>query len=230
VANYWASKDPLPFGSEEERRSAPYMALSHVKAMAISLSMKQGQIDIFGAIEMLGGLQYHYQQFLRIRERKLSGAVPLDAPDERFEAVAYINRIGQFHYFANSAFCKQIMGRSALLEIPTLEKLLPFRHKYTAHRARDNPRDRYEVNDLHGDYALGAIGGSLSCERRPGAYRSLDSFELASREYRLALYRESYVLFEQGIGQKNGRLSLPHMRQAFEFDAGAKREAAGAEG
>ncbi|HEX3943229.1 MAG TPA: hypothetical protein VHW69_03995 [Rhizomicrobium sp.] len=168
------------------------MALSDVKTMALGLSTKQGQIDIFGAIEMLGGLQYHYQQFLRIRERKLSGAFPLDAPDERFEAVAYINRIGQFRYFADSNFCEQIIGRSALLEIPALEKLLPFRHKYTAHRARDKPRDRHEVDDPHGDYALGRLA-ALYCVSEG---RVLTDHSIRLNSPRLALYRESYVLFE----------------------------------
>ena len=84
MANYWASKNPLPFANESEARLRSYIALSELKSFALGLSVEQGQIDIFGAIEMLGGLQYHYQQFLRIRENILSGDLSLDAPNQRF--------------------------------------------------------------------------------------------------------------------------------------------------
>ncbi|HEY8696436.1 MAG TPA: hypothetical protein VIM02_02370, partial [Rhizomicrobium sp.] len=98
MANYWASKNPIPFADADESQLSSYVALCNVKSLALGLSVKQGQIDIYGAIEMLGGLQYHYQQFMRIRRQKLAGSLSLDAPDERFEAVAYVNRIGQLHY------------------------------------------------------------------------------------------------------------------------------------
>ena len=50
----------------------------------------------------------------------------------RHEAVAYVNRLGQLHFFAKS------LGHHHLL--PKTTELLPFRHKHTAHRSIDQPQ------------------------------------------------------------------------------------------
>ena len=49
------------------------------------------------------------------------------------EAVAYINRLGQFFYFAKAMKLQAQLSRT--------NELICFRHKYTAHRSIDNPRD-----------------------------------------------------------------------------------------
>ena len=53
----------------------------------------------------------------------------------RHETIAYLNRLGQFYYFAKSQ--KSIMICDLM---PTIIKFIPLRMKGTAHRALDAPR------------------------------------------------------------------------------------------
>ena len=158
---------------------------------------------------MLGALQYHFQQFLRIRGKKISKEIPLRSPEDRFEAVAYITRIGQLHYFAGSPFVRGLMGRSLQSELPRVQRLLSFRHKYAAHRARDNPRSSEERTDDNGDWALGALGGELSVERFAGAYEKIQ--KLCGGDFDDQLRRQfevSYKLFEIYAGKTRIELNI----------------------
>lgn len=109
------------------------------------------EVQIRGAIDILSGLEYHHASFLdRLTPLKALMACvarpiaecPLPPPpsgEERqalstfqHEVVAYINRLGQLHYFAKS------LGLLGCLV--NAESLLPFRNKYTAHRSVDYPQ------------------------------------------------------------------------------------------
>ena len=112
-------------------------------------------VQIAGAVAILSGLDYHHDQFIVhvarltpyfVRQvRRLSPPVPtlaqyrhptkaqwvrLGALDH--EAVAYLNRVGQFLYFAKAVHLEHLTPRMA--------ELLSFRHKYTAHRSIDMPK------------------------------------------------------------------------------------------
>lgn len=110
------------------------------------------EVQIRGAVSILRGIEYHHRAFLHrfaqldnLVARQVSGPAPEGAlspipktaefeilADLHHEAVAYVNRLGQFHYFAKS------VGLVGL--VPTITRLLPFRHKHTAHRSTDKPR------------------------------------------------------------------------------------------
>lgn len=74
----------------------------------------------------------------------------------RHELAAYLNRMGQFYYFAKSARVNKY-NISLEIEIPTILKFMPLRHKVTSHRAIDQPK-RNDItehvqasdNQLHG--------------------------------------------------------------------------------
>ena len=116
-------------------------------------------VQIIGAVHVLQGMDYHYRAYLAhevlgrayllrleafTRTLKGAGVIPAqDFPrasvDEAMhlealnhEAVAYLNRLGQFYYFARS------IGR--LAEVPRLCALIHFRNKHGAHRSIDVPR------------------------------------------------------------------------------------------
>jgi hypothetical protein len=116
-------------------------------------------VQIIGAVHVLQGMDYHYRAYLEhealgsayllrledfTRARQAAGApaaqdFPRASKDEarslealNHEAVAYLNRLGQFYYFARRI--------ERLDELPKLRELIPFRHKHGAHRSVDAPQ------------------------------------------------------------------------------------------
>ena len=107
---------------------------------------------------MLSGLDYHHSRFMagvaqlapyyqrmsalmkRAADQSQGGTVSLPISTNcevsyldacEHEAIAYLNRLGQFWYFARA------MKLQALL--PRAGRLLPFRHRHGAHRSIDMP-------------------------------------------------------------------------------------------
>jgi hypothetical protein len=117
-------------------------------------------VQIAGGVFMLSALDYHHCQFtVRVNQlapyyermnaflgrtahqlQASAASRPITTETERghldaldHEAVAYINRLGQFFYFAKSIKLEVLLPRA--------RELQAFRHKHTAHRSVDNPRD-----------------------------------------------------------------------------------------
>ncbi len=118
---------------------------------------------------MLSGLDYHHRQFMihieqlapyyarssafaeYIRELPSGSVVspPIPTDVERghldalhHEAVAYLNRLGQFVYFAEAVQLESMLPRA--------KELLIFRHKHTSHRSIDKPRNEsIELREMH---------------------------------------------------------------------------------
>lgn len=119
---------------------------------------KEEIVQIDGSISMLQGLDYHYNHFISqfhqltsyyerhesylkdsMSGRRMNLPYPsiTDAEHQTFrslehEAIAYINRVGQFYYFAKA------FGHQSCL--PRASELMSFRNKHTAHRSIDMPR------------------------------------------------------------------------------------------
>jgi hypothetical protein len=112
-------------------------------------------LQLVGAIEILGALDYHRDRYMSNlsllapyyeRLRRQSQFEQLGQPSHTrttreefdllrtldYEAVAYINRLGQFYYFARSAKVDSLL--------PRINELVVFRHKHTAHRSIDVPK------------------------------------------------------------------------------------------
>lgn len=129
---------------------------------------KDESIKTVGAVTMLEGLDYHYARFMelvncldpyysRISGRPAQGladqscesaqrlfptaaeAEYLDALDH--EAVAYLNRLGQFQTYARA--------RGLAARLVKASDLLVFRQKHTAHRSIDAPKDESQQEREH---------------------------------------------------------------------------------
>ncbi|HEX4374219.1 MAG TPA: hypothetical protein VHZ50_13035, partial [Puia sp.] len=81
-------------------------------------------ISVYGTVDMIGGLEYHHNNFQALIERRSKLSIHFNYQDEerwvveqnfRDEAVAYLNRIGQFFHFADSKWVKQYIPNSIQL-------------------------------------------------------------------------------------------------------------------
>jgi hypothetical protein len=70
--------------------------------------------------------------------------------------VAWVNRVGQLHYFVQSDLVRQRFGE---VDTPTIKSILIFRNKTTAHRAIDDPR-KDDTEHLKTIHALSLAGFS----------------------------------------------------------------------
>src|SRR5262249_27339491 len=105
---------------------------------------KAGQMNIIGAIDMLDGLEYHHAAYMIVIERLAAESLASEQSGLYHkhlvhEALAYLNRMGQFYYFAHSNFVRQFVPDPDPI-ISTIVLYKPFRDKHAAHRAIDRPR------------------------------------------------------------------------------------------
>lgn len=214
MAVFWATKSSIPFASEEEKKTPEYSSLLELQGAIQGLTVAQGAPDVFGCFEMICALHFHYLNFMRVIQRKISMEIPYDSPDERFEAVAYIGRVGQLAYFSKSKFVCELMGDNYYELIAWIHRLIPFRHKYSAHRERDKPIRKGEATSLEGEVALGALGGKTFAEKYDGAFLNMDSADLsdwAAREARR--YEFGYVVFQITGVNAQASLTVEHDHQ-----------------
>jgi len=103
---------------------------------------------ISSASFIIKGLEYHYSNYIQLYGRyrllKQQNKHISDYSDNclpviemmKHEVVAYINRLGQFYYFATSKQNMEILDNPKNV-IPKITYFIPFRNKYSAHRAVD---------------------------------------------------------------------------------------------
>ena len=108
--------------------------------------LKKGFINLLGALEILEGLEYHHKNIIDLSDAIANGSDVHDGTINH-EAVAYVNRMGQFYYFAISDFIKNVIPES-MPTIPTITKYMVFRHKHSAHRSIDAPKNEDEIVKL----------------------------------------------------------------------------------
>lgn len=166
----WHFTDPFPDLRLMEIAPISVRALSWLARASKDASFPhQSVVQIAGGAKMLGGLEYHHQNFMRRFElltpmygrqaafiKHALGQLPDQQPfpassdaervilDElNHEAIAYINRLGQFFTFAKSCGAESFLPRAA--------ELMLFRHKHTAHRSIDAPRreDTSHLQEVH---------------------------------------------------------------------------------
>lgn len=144
--------DPHPDNKIEEiptysQRVLSLYAKTHKK-------MDRGHQSIYGAIMMIGGLEYHFSNFSSAHQRAhivfpytSEHIILMESPEYRqqmevlkHETIAYLNRLGQFRVFVRSQFVQSKIGP---INLPKkIEKILYyFRDRYSAHRAIDKSPD-----------------------------------------------------------------------------------------
>jgi hypothetical protein len=159
---------------------------------------------------MLAGLEYHHDNIVRLSDNLAAGAA-LDETWLYHEAVGYVNRLGQFHYFAKSALVAKAVPM-ATATVPTIEKFLPFRMKHAAHRSIAGPRGESEDAQI-----LQAMSFTRSTSRlttlKPGApdlqfppSGVADAAVMA--EFRQRQWRDSYLTFQLYDEERNVHINL----------------------
>jgi len=92
--------------------------------------LNDGYLNTYGAIKMMKGMDYHFDNFYKCTDRD----------QEAHEAIAYLNRVGQFFDFARSDYVRAKVS-SPLDLLPSILKFIPLRNKHAAHRSLDDPRE-----------------------------------------------------------------------------------------
>jgi hypothetical protein len=154
----WRIVDPRP--GEPLDSITPYSMRARVLVArgASNPILQTSFLQLAGAVSILQGLDYHRDRFVSLISG-LAGGAETDEGHLLHEAIAYINRVGQFYYFAESDLVKTRIGR---LLTPTMDALVKFRHKHTAHRSIDKPRveDTQQLQTVHA-MTLSEFGGRL---------------------------------------------------------------------
>ncbi|TRW89741.1 hypothetical protein [Candidatus Methylobacter oryzae] len=131
----WCSDDPAPDCDLSDIETVSLRA----KAMLVrstSNLVRSDFVQLNGAVVMLSGMDYHYRNFVKLIQS--DNAQPRGCiEDLQHEAVAWVNRIGQFYYFSQSRFVNEHLPN---IQTPRIDKILPFRMKHTAHRSIDSPK------------------------------------------------------------------------------------------
>jgi len=137
VRDRWELADPSPAAQLDEVKPLSRRARSVLARRIGDDFVQENFVRLFGALRMLEGLDYHNANFLGI----VCEFTRDDFSSEHLinhELVAYLNRLGQFHYFATSQFVAKALNRRPSLAF--IGTLLLFRHKFAAHRSIDKPR------------------------------------------------------------------------------------------
>jgi len=153
-----------------------------------------GFIIVVGAIEMLEGLEYHHDNIIRIADALASGA-PVLGTDVDHEAVAYINRLGQFFYFAQSEFVRKATHESPIL-IPTIAKFMIFRNKHSAHRSIDFPQRETEGEKIAHARALSSMMGTLFSPKPNKPQMRLPDHATELKQFQRDLWKDNYKTFQ----------------------------------
>lgn len=186
----WAVREPRPDEPLEIIRPISVRALALLARNADKPILQTDFVQVAGAITMLKGLDYHRDRFAEIIGQLSTGA--LQTYDTAFhEAVAYVNRAGQFYYFAMS---KLITRRGECPPIPNLEALMPFRHKHTAHRSIDKPFSS-DTRDLQAYQAMSMDLDWRFIHPREGATIK------ATPETAFYPLRTGYLVFQINLGE-----------------------------
>jgi hypothetical protein len=173
---------------------APGVTLSEIESLAVragalifrsqSPLLNTHFVNINGAVAIFSGIEYHYYNYIgAIRRLKSPPGIGMSAV--RHEAVAWVNRVGQFYYFLKSTLVTNNIPNSTY---PTINYVLPFRNKHSAHRSIDAPRTEDTSNaQLILAMMLSELGGSLWTPR-PGVTLPLHSppFQTPSATHYLA--------------------------------------------
>jgi hypothetical protein len=173
--------------------------------------LKVGFINIAGAIEMLAGMEYHHRNLVRTCLELGEGETDDEtAPDH--EAVAYVNRMGQFYFFAKSALITNAV-KDPLALIPTIVNFAVFRMKHSAHRSIDapKPRDTDGLQWSHARSMSSSMGRMMLLKPGKEATQVLPAGpidERAWRAHKSELWRKNYLTFQIHDGDTGSRKNL----------------------
>lgn len=128
---------------------------------------------------------------------KLTAAI--EEPKIFHEAVAYVNRLGQFYYFVRSNFITRALG-DGLAQIPSISRYVIFRHKHAAHRSIDAPRKETEDTQMLQAMSLSSTWGRFMT-LKPGSPqlrwpRTMKAESPLALEFHRQEWLNNYVTFQ----------------------------------
>ena len=158
----WTIKDPAP------DLALPEISILSERAKALmfrssSPLLKSDFIQIYGVTSILAGIEYHFANFMKAFGKLRSIEEPVSQA-VLHEAVAWLNRVGQFDAFRRSDLLKKNAPANAA---PTIEHVMPFRNKHAAHRSVDAPHgENPSTRPLHA-IMLSELGFTYWTSRQP---------------------------------------------------------------
>ena len=179
------------------------------------VAMRTGYLNLSGAQQIVAGMEYHAQNHSK---QMHCSTEELNTRKLRHEAVAYFNRLGQFYYFAESAFVKKF-SPSISNYIDNITSLTLFRHKHSAHRSLDKPFSE-DTDQLQEDHELSFRSNIWSPKdpRFAGDHSNLsethwlvyqihnakDYIDFCLEREHLAVMLECYKIFEEVVKSQEG--------------------------
>lgn len=151
----WSIQDPHPSKKLDDILPISERVHSLIARNKDHELLKENFISINGAAYMISGMEYHHLNFMELVKLLSKGKNNQRAYLEH-EIVAYINRVGQFYYFATSELVSSIIP-SVLTQIPKIEHIYMFRRKHTGHRSIDQPYNE-DTRHLQGVHAMSLTG------------------------------------------------------------------------
>jgi len=186
----WRVSDPRPGEILETIQPVSVRAKALVARNTTKPILATDFLQMGGTLSMLRGMDYHKVRFVDIIRCLAAGTLNSDET-ALHEAVAYINRGGQFYYFARSDLVKR---QGQCPPIPFLETLIKFRNKHTAHRSIDKPFES-DTEHLQAYQAMSMdFDGRLFLPREGGKIE-------ATLEAALFPWRTGYLVFQINLGE-----------------------------
>lgn len=176
-------KDPHENVPLDELFPLSERAFSHLIRSGHLPVLKESFVNIFGAIEMMHGLTYHHARFMNlINDCHMQPPTGEVSRNLRHEAVAYVNRLGQFWAFAQSTLIKNHCPSPEDI-LPTISSLIVFRNKHAAHRSIDNPKKEDEDDlQIMNAISLSILGGSFFRPKPGYQVQDISSMKLETEE------------------------------------------------
>ena len=194
----WSLRDEHAQFSLEDIGPLSARAKSLICRSKDSAALKVGFINVLGAAEMMGGLDYHHSQFSDAVKSLARGEIGLES-NLRHESIAYLNRLGQFSKFCRSKFVRDSVP-IVTVNFSAIEKFLIFRDKHGAHRSIDDPRGETEEQKLldamsmSGVYRMFAPRPEIPVATR-ASLTDVNSVE-EMKEFERRQWTESYFVFQ----------------------------------
>jgi hypothetical protein len=171
------------------RRAACLVARNQDKTTNLNTNF----LNIQGAVEMMLGLDYHHDNFINVVKRLTEAELTDESRGLKaqlvHEVVAYLNRMGQFHYFMISPFVRKQCPDAKTLA-PTIEKFLPLRLKHSAHRSIDAPKDDDSQHMQETQAMSMSAFGPKIFEPKPG--QSHNILDAKSEAERIAFFQDNW--------------------------------------
>jgi len=210
---HWRLEDPCPAKPLGQIIPLSLRAWSALVRSKDKTVFERGFLNLVGAVDMMRGLDYHHDNFCAIINA-IAEVRLLDPVSKQkklmliHEAVAYLNRLGQFYHFASSDFVTTAVNNWKSI-IPTIIKFKRFRDKHSAHRSLDKPRqDSPHLQQVHA-WALSSLGGCLFSPK-PGRSISIAPKDILNAQ---KMWTDSYLCFQLVGDEDNETLNLSIERE-----------------